>query len=164
MIFYKVFKALSKAKVKYVVAGGVAVVLHGYPRLTRDLDLIVLLEEKNLDRFFEALRSIGYNPKVPVSKQQFKDKKERERWKREKGMIVFSFVQNDPPNHLIDMFVGEPIRFDFVYRDKKIINISGVKVPLISIHHLKRLKLLAGRDVDLIDVEQLKAIEKMMKK
>ena len=43
-IFYgKVFKALNKAKVKYVVAGGVAVVLYGYTRYTGDLDLIVLL-------------------------------------------------------------------------------------------------------------------------
>ena len=44
-IFYgKVFKALNKAKVKYVIVGGAAVILHGYLRSTKDLDLIVQLE------------------------------------------------------------------------------------------------------------------------
>ncbi len=48
-VFYgEVFKALNKAKVKYVVAGGVAVVLHGYMRATGDLDLIVFLDQENL--------------------------------------------------------------------------------------------------------------------
>lgn len=79
MFFYEeVFRALNKAKVKYVVAGGVAVVLHGYRRNTDDLDLYVLLEEKNLDYLFDALKSAGYSPKVPVTKEQFKDKRQRE--------------------------------------------------------------------------------------
>lgn len=34
------FKALNDANVKYVVVGGVATVLHGYARLTMDVDLI----------------------------------------------------------------------------------------------------------------------------
>jgi hypothetical protein len=46
MNYEKVFKALNKARVKYVIAGGVAVVLHGFMRLTNDLDLIVLLDAK----------------------------------------------------------------------------------------------------------------------
>ncbi len=112
MFYQEVFKALNKAKVKYVVAGGVAVVLHGYMRFTEDLDLIVLLEEKNLDRLFEALKSIKYMPKVPVTKEQFIKEENRERWKKEKGIIVFSFVQENPPFRLIDIFVDYPIRFN----------------------------------------------------
>jgi len=49
MFYGEVFKALNKAKVKYVVAGGVAVALHGYQRFTQDLDLYVLLETKNFE-------------------------------------------------------------------------------------------------------------------
>ena len=162
MFYGEVFKVLNKAKVKYVVAGGVAVVLYGYPRLTRDLDLIVLLKEANLDKLFDALCGIRYFPKVPVTKEQFKNKKVREQWKKEKGMVVFSFVQNDPPNNMIDIFVDEPIRFDLVYKDRKVVNIRGVNVPLISISHLKKLELMAGRDIDLIDVAQLNAIENRM--
>ena len=69
MFYGEVFQALNKAKVRYVVAGGIAVVLYGYSRLTKDLDLIVFLSRDNLDAFFEALKKIGYNPKVPVTKK-----------------------------------------------------------------------------------------------
>ncbi len=163
-IFYgKVFKALNKAKVKYVVAGGVAVVLYGYPRNTGDLDLVVFLEENNLQKFYNALKSIDYLPKVPVTVEQFKDAKQREKWKKEKGMIVFSFVYRHPPFQLIDMFVNEPIRFSELYKLKKDIHVKGIKIPLINIDHLIKLKKQAGRGKDLDDIEQLNEIKRIEK-
>ena len=39
--FLEVFKALGQQKVDYVLIGGVAVILHGMERLTRDIDIIV---------------------------------------------------------------------------------------------------------------------------
>ena len=36
---FGVVGALSRADVPYALCGGMAVVLHGYPRLTRDIDL-----------------------------------------------------------------------------------------------------------------------------
>lgn len=164
MFFYEdVFKALNKAKIKYVVAGGVAVVLHGYQRLTKDLDLIVFLDERNLDKFYEALKKIDYLPKVPVTKEQFINRKERKKWKKEKGMIVFSFCQKDPPFKIIDMFVDEQISFDRIYKNKVNTRIHGVPVPVISIDHLKKLKRKAGRPQDLIDIVQLEAIKRFKK-
>ena len=41
---------------------GSPVVLHGYERFTKDLDLIVILEDRNLAKLFDILRKIGYNP------------------------------------------------------------------------------------------------------
>jgi len=163
-IFYgKVFKALNKAKVKYVIAGGVAVVLYGYMRNTGDLDLIVFLEERNLEKFYNALKSVGYMPKVPVTKEQFRDKKQRDLWKKEKGMIVFSFVYKDPPFQLIDMFVNEPIAFNEIYKKKKDISAGGIRVPLINIDHLLQLKRKAGRNKDLDDIAQLEEIKRIKK-
>jgi len=163
-IFYgKVFKALNKAKVEYVVAGGVAVVLYGYMRTTGDLDLIVHLEEKNLEKFYETLKSIGYSPKVPVTKEQFRDKKQRDLWKKEKGMVVFSFVYKNPPFQLIDMFVNEPIAFKELYKKKENIDVGGIKVPLINIDHLLKLKRQAGRNKDLDDIVQLNEIKHIQK-
>lgn len=161
-IFYgKVFKALNKAKVKYVVVGGTAVILHGYPRFTKDLDLIVFLEDRNLEKLFDTLQSIGFIPKVPVTKEQFKDRKQRALWKKEKGMIVFSFVERKPPFKLIDMFVDEPFPFDEIYKKRVSIKAGGIIVPVINIDQLKKLKKLAGRPQDLIDFVQLEAIQRM---
>jgi hypothetical protein len=40
-IFAPLFDALNKANIRYVVVGGLATVLHGYVRLTVDIDLAV---------------------------------------------------------------------------------------------------------------------------
>lgn len=159
MLYEKVFKALNKAKVRYVVAGGVAVVLHGYQRFTHDLDIIADLEEENLGKLFDALRSVGYMPKVPVTKDQFVDAKQRDRWKKEKGMIVFSFVNNKPPFDLVDLFVNEPIKFDILMKKCETLSAKSICVPIAAIDHLVKLKQEAGRDKDLDDIVQLKAIK-----
>ncbi len=163
MFYGEAFKALNKAKVKYVVAGGVAVVLYGYTRNTGDLDLIVFLEEKNLKKLYDALKSVGYLPKVPVTQEQFCDAKLRHDWKKTKGMIVFSFVDKNPPFQLIDMFVDEPIDFRELYKKKKVITVEGVSIPLININHLIKLKKKAGRFKDLDDVLQLNEIKRLQK-
>ena len=164
MFYGAVFKALNKAKVKYVVAGGAAVVLYGYTRFTQDLDLIVLLEENNLKKFYEALKAIHYSPKVPVAKEQFSDSKQRQQWKKQKGMIVFSFVDQNPPFQMVDMFVDEPIKFEELYKHKKDVRVEGIKIPLIAIDHLLKLKKKAGRDKDLDDIVQLNEIKRINKK
>ncbi len=161
MFYGEVFKALNKARVKYVVAGGVAVVLYGYVRNTGDLDLIVFLEGKNLKLFFNALKTVGFLPKVPVTQEQFSDAKQRNQWKKTKGMIVFSFVYKDPPFQLIDMFVDEPIAFRDLYQKKKNIRVEGITIPLISIAHLIKLKKKAGRNKDLDDIVQLNEIKRI---
>ena len=160
MFYGDVFRALNKARVKYVVAGGTAVVLHGYMRMTQDLDLIVGFEEKNLDRFFEALKRINYHPKAPVTKDQFKDVKHRHMWRKEKGMIVFSFYKNEPPFQLVDMFVYEPLPFGEIYKKRVGVKVSGITIPIMCIDHLRKLKQAAGRPQDLIDIVQLDVIKR----
>jgi hypothetical protein len=46
------FAALGQAQARYLVVGGVAVVLHGHPRFTADLDLVVALDPDNVRRVF----------------------------------------------------------------------------------------------------------------
>ena len=159
MIYIDVFKALNKAKVRYVVAGGVAVILYGFERFTKDLDLIVHLESKNIDKLFDALNRIGYKPRIPVSKEQFRNKRNRQKWQKEKGMLVFTFCHNDPPFKNIDVFINEPMPFKKIYTQRNIAKIQGVKIPLVSVEHLKVLKRKAGRLQDLMDLKQLNEIQ-----
>ena len=51
----QIAEALNNANVRYVVAGGLAVVAYGYLRLTMDVDLVIDLERENL---LPALESI----------------------------------------------------------------------------------------------------------
>lgn len=161
MIYLDIVKALNKGKIKYAVAGGVAVVLHGFTRFTADLDLIVELSEKNLDKFFDIMRNLGYRPRVPVKKEEFIDRKKRQEWIDKKGMIVFSFFHLKDHLKIVDMFVTEPIKFSEIEKDIERIEVNKVKVCAISNRHLRRLKALASRPQDLIDISNLEEIERI---
>jgi len=161
MYYDGVIRALNKNKVKYAVAGGVAVVLYGYTRLTLDLDLIVELSEENLDKFFATLYNLGYRPKLAVTKKEFINKEKRKAWIQKKEMKVFSFFHPKDHLKLIDMLVIEPIKFIDIEKKIEKINIKGLVFPTVGIEHLKRLKLLAKREKDLIDVRNLIEIERL---
>ncbi|MDO8518534.1 MAG: hypothetical protein Q7T11_00025 [Deltaproteobacteria bacterium] len=52
---------MNEADAKYIVIGGVAVILHGYARGTKDLDLLVDTSEENVRRLKEALGHLPDN-------------------------------------------------------------------------------------------------------
>jgi hypothetical protein len=56
--FISVLDAFEKQKVKYILVGGVAVMLHGIERLTRDIDIFVKMDQENIERLRNALHSI----------------------------------------------------------------------------------------------------------
>ncbi|MBC5765634.1 nucleotidyl transferase AbiEii/AbiGii toxin family protein [Ramlibacter albus] len=51
-------KALGDCGVEYVVIGGAAMALHGFPRMTRDIDLFVPVDPNNNARLLKALRAL----------------------------------------------------------------------------------------------------------
>jgi len=64
-IFYEdVLRALDAASIRFVVVGGVAVILHGVPRSTADLDLVIDLEEGNVRRFIGVMAQLGFVPRA----------------------------------------------------------------------------------------------------
>ncbi|MDZ7401155.1 MAG: nucleotidyl transferase AbiEii/AbiGii toxin family protein [candidate division KSB1 bacterium] len=62
--FLAVIEALNKFEVEYVLVGGVAVILHGLERLTRDIDIFVEDSATNIDRLKMALRSLYDDPEI----------------------------------------------------------------------------------------------------
>ena len=46
--FQRIFKELNKLKIDYLVIGGLAVNFHGVPRMTYDIDLMLLLRPENI--------------------------------------------------------------------------------------------------------------------
>jgi len=159
MYYGNVFSLLQKNNIRYAVAGGVALVLHGVVRFTADLDLIVDLEPENLKRFVHAMNELGYRPRNPVKAESLLDPAVRGQWKREKSMEVFSFVDPGKPMTLIDVFIEEKIPFGEVMNDLVRIAAKGITIPVVSLAHLKRLKKTAGRPQDLADIEAIEAQE-----
>jgi hypothetical protein len=55
-----VFASFQSHDVRYVVIGGIAAVLHGVPRATFDLDILIEATEANAERLLQALRTAGF--------------------------------------------------------------------------------------------------------
>jgi predicted nucleotidyltransferase len=159
-IFEPLFKALNEAGVRYVVVGGLAVVLQGHARLTADVDLVVDLDESQALRVIETLAGLGLKPRAPVSPRDFANRSIRESWIRERGMQVFSMVDPSNPMRVVDLFVEHPMPFEELWSRSRILALEDTTVRVASIPDLILLKRLAGRPQDLSDIENLEAIQK----
>jgi len=152
----KIFSALNAAGVRYLVVGGIAVMAHGYLRMTRDLDIVVSLDGENPAQALQVFAALGYQPNVPVELMDFVDRANRRRWQEEKGMMVYQLVSDSLEDCPIDIFVEEPIAFTEMYPARVEYELSdGLIIPVIGLKHLKQLKQAAGRPRDLLDLEEL---------
>ena len=106
----RLFRALDDSGVRFVVVGGLAMVLHGHARLTLDVDLVIDLAPEPARKAVAALTGLGYVPRVPVAAEDFANAELRETWRREKGMEVFSLWNPDDPMSVVDLFVHHPDR------------------------------------------------------
>jgi hypothetical protein len=57
--FRDLLSALCDADARFLVVGGYAVGVHGYPRATKDLDIWVEASEQNAPKVIAALRAFG---------------------------------------------------------------------------------------------------------
>ena len=157
-VFEPLFHALNDAGVRYIVVGGLAVVLQGHARLTADVDLIVDLDAEQAARTIDALVEIGFQPRVPVNPRDFADQSVRESWIRDRGMQVFSMFDPSNPLRAVDLFVSHPIPFEELWARADQVELSDTTVRVASIPDLIRLKRLAGRPLDESDIAHLEAI------
>ncbi|MDE2180336.1 MAG: hypothetical protein KGJ40_05750 [candidate division NC10 bacterium] len=153
-----ILDALNRARVRYLVVGGVAVVLHGYLRTTADLDLIVQLDRDNVLRAIRALRDHDYRPRAPVAAEEFAERQVREQWIREKGLAVFTLWSPAHPTLEIDLFVSEPFDFDAVYARALRVLLEKTEATVIALEDLITLKRGVGRPRDLEDITALESL------
>jgi predicted nucleotidyltransferase len=152
------FKQLNNQKIDYLIVGELAVNLHGIPRMTYDIDLMVHLDAGNIKKLVEQLKGWGYVSRAPVQPEKLADEETRGTWIHEKNMRAFSFYSDTQPLGEIDLVIDVPIEYEELKRRANVFDLEGVQVPVISIRDLIELKLKAGRKQDLSDVENLNMI------
>lgn len=151
-----IVRALNDAGVRYLIVGGLAVVAHGYVRLTVDVDLILDFREENLRRGVVALKGLGYCPRAPVAFEEFIDPANRSRWIVEKGLTVFSLFSSKEPKTEVDLFVEPPFDFDKAHAAASRQDVaSGLIATFVGFDDLIALKKKAGRPQDLEDIARL---------
>jgi len=157
-VFEPILEELNRRDVRYVVVGGLATVLHGYARLTADLDLVVDLAPHEAAKAIRCLTAIGLQARIPVDAMDFANPAKRQKWIDEKNMKVFPLVDPDNPMRLVDLFVETPIDFEELWKQSEEIHLERSTVRVACIAHLIRLKREAGRPQDVIDIDALERI------
>ena len=157
-LFKKLFSALNKESVKYMVAGGIAVNLYGIERATGDIDLIIGLDEENVAKFIRVTRKLGLRPKIPVSLDDFGYTEKRKEWIDHKGMTVFTVYDVENPFFLIDIFVESPFDFDTVFEKREKMEFEDTVIPVVPIMDLIAMKEKSARPQDKADIFYLKKI------
>jgi len=154
-----ILDSLNRERVKYVVVGGVAVLLHGIKRFTDDLDLVIGLDPANVNSAIDTLLKHGLLPRVPCDPHEFADPIARRKWIDDKGMVVFAW--NHPTLHgfVVDVFVDHPFPFEEMLANSIEGTLGNVKTRIASLDHLLAMKRHANRAKDQEDVRRLEQIK-----
>jgi hypothetical protein len=152
-------EALNRAGVRFLVAGGMAVVAHGLVRFTADLDLILDPDPVALGLAIQTFAGLGYRPRAPVAFEEYADPARRKAWAEDKGLMVFSLFSNEHKDTEVDLFLECPVDFEAAYaRALRIELPDGPTMSFTSLGDLLALKQRAGRPRDLEDIAGLNSL------
>jgi hypothetical protein len=145
-------EAFKKHGVKYALAGGYAVALHGAVRGTVDVDLVLVVSEKNFRAAEKALLSLNLKPRLPVTALDVF--RFRHEYIKNRNMAAWSFVNPDNPVELVDIVITHDLK------DMKIKKVPAgeASLPVVSAADLIRMKKASGRPQDLEDIKALKKL------
>ena len=159
MYYIDIFRALNKEKVRYLVVGALAMNLHGVPRMTSDLDIMIDLTPANIARFIKSINSLGLTPRVPVNLKSLADRDYMEMLHKEKNMLVLNLYNPVSPYQQLDVFIKNPVEFAPAYKNSVVYNAGGVKVPTLCVADLITMKEMAGRKQDRSDISILNRLK-----
>jgi len=160
MNMHDLLKLLSESKVEFVLVGGLAVALRGYQRVTMDVDVVLAMDDENLQRFVFAARAAGLRPTIPVPLESLGQPELIDKWFHEKGMLAFSLRGGETKATVLDVLVRPVVPFDQLQRDAAAIKVGSLEIPVASIAHLIEMKSGTGRTKDMIDIEELRKLQK----
>jgi len=139
--FKEFLKLLNSHQVDYLLVGGYAVSIHGYPRYTGHIDFWVAVSEENAQKLVDVLEEFGFA--VPsLSKELFLDESRMTRLGREPVKI-----------EILNSISG--LNFKPTQQRAITVDIDGITIPVISLVDLRINKLASGRAKDLADLENL---------
>lgn len=139
---------LKEHDIDYMVIDAVALLAHGYPRFTEDIDLV--MTQEGLDKFHEQLVGLGYSPSFPGARKRLRS--------TAGGISIEVMTTGEYPGD------GEPKPVSIPDPVAASTEIDGIRV--VTLEKLIELKLASGlsapdRLKDLADVQELIKIQKL---
>lgn len=138
--FTEFLELFDKNKVRFILIGGYAVILHGFIRSTADMDIFVDKTEENYLKIKKAYDEFG----APIfSRDEFLEDK----------YDVWSIGREPNKIDIISKIKG--LSFEESIENCEWFSFNKFKIPYIHINKLVKNKLATGRKKDLVDIEQL---------
>ena len=159
--FLEILNALHDRRVDFVIAGGVAAVLHGGSRVTFDLDVVPSLPPDSWETAVDLLWGLGARPRIPEPLERIRDAEHVRRWRREEGMLALNFRTPDGSTE-VDLLVGESDAFDELKQRAVEVKVDWRTFFVASIDDLISMKQRAGRPQDLLDIAELRKIQERL--
>lgn len=154
--FITILKGLNENEVQYIVVGGIAVNLHGIPRMTYDLDLLVNMADDNLKKLLNLMKKWDYKPKIPVDIMNFAKREKRDAWIKEKNMKAFCLINDGATVREIDIIIGSPVSYQEADANVKYLKLRNQEIPVAGVNDLITMKEKTGRLQDESDIRYLR--------
>jgi hypothetical protein len=135
-----VFESLQRHEVRYLVIGGIAAVLHGVPRATFDLDILIEASRENAQRLLDALLNAGLGTAALTTPEE----------------LLANEITVFKDRVRIDVQTATPgLQFEDAWDHREIMSYRGQPFQVVSKSDLIASKTASGRRVDLEDVRLL---------
>lgn len=134
--------ALNERGIEYALCGGLAVGVHGFPRATVDIDLLIRPESE--EAVYDAVASLGFSYKA--NPMNF-------------GAISIrrvSKIDDDGEVLMLDLLLVTP-SFEPVWESREQHDWLGRRLPVVSKQGLIALKRGRSSKLDLADIEKLES-------
>lgn len=149
MFINKVCDALQRAKIPYAIVGGCAIALHGIPRGTIDIDLVIQWSLENLKKTERVLKELGLVSRIPIDATNLFHF--REEYIQNRNLIAWNFYNPLNPAHDVDLIVTYDLKGSETITAKT----SDGHIKVLSKKDLIAMKKKSGRPQDLEDIKSL---------
>lgn len=142
----KLVDCFERSGIEYAVCGGLALAIHGFPRFTKDIDLLV--QEDDVEAAVAAVSPLGFDIDagvLPFSAGRPQERRVRRISKSEAGEVL-----------TLDLLIVGPV-LESVWRSRGVYEWEGRRLRVVSREGLAKMKRLAAREQDLLDARRLES-------
>lgn len=145
--YKEMLSILNKYKVRYLIIGAYATIYYTEPRYTKDIDIWVWREEKNINKLYKALAEFG-SPLKNISKEDF----------MKKDTVYQIGIEPVRIDILTDL---SGINFEEAWKARTRTKYENVPVNIVGLNNLIKSKKKTGRKTDEVDLGKLIMAKKL---
>lgn len=139
----KQFSIIKEINLDYITIGGFALILHGLPRATVDIDLAIPTTDEQILKVEKIAIKLNYNYDKDLTNVAIKTQ----------HAVEQCLTLSDKSNifHL-DLFLIESVEFNKFKSNSQIMNYENIPITVAALQDIRELKTKANREIDKADI------------